>query len=108
MFARLQLRENVTDRREREREAAGGRCERDLDIQKRADVLADAAYHVRQFLRHDSFGETLMRGERAIETIVHVIKRVEGSQRVFLESGVEVRLHHGLNGHAGGRRSIVS
>eukprot|EP00965_Chrysotila_dentata_P111186 3674806-Pleurochrysis_carterae.AAC.1 len=49
-----------------------------------------------------------MRGERAIETIVYVIKRVKGSQRVFLKSSVEVRLHHGLDGHAGGRRGIVS
>eukprot|EP00965_Chrysotila_dentata_P167881 5543812-Pleurochrysis_carterae.AAC.1 len=48
-----------------------------------------------------------MRGERAIEAIVHVVERIEGPQRVLLESSVEVRLHHSLNSHASGRRSIV-
>eukprot|EP00965_Chrysotila_dentata_P256882 6212706-Pleurochrysis_carterae.AAC.1 len=99
--------QNVTDRCERGREPASGGCERDLDIQESADVLADATYHVRQLLRHDAFGDTLMRRQRAVEAIVDMVKGIEGPQRVVLQPGVEVRLHHGLDGHASGCRSIV-
>ena len=108
LFARLELAEDVANRRDRRDELSGGTRHRDPDIKQCTREFTDSTDSVSELLRHNAIAETLVRGQRPIESIILKIKRIEAGEGIFSETVVIMSLHHAFDGHPSGGGGVVS